>query len=172
MTRKCLVDGCSTPLVARGWCNKHYQAWKAHGDPLASKPKRRDGDGCRRHDGYIIFQNEGVKTLEHVAICEKAIGRRLPPSAVVHHVDEDPSNNSPTNLVVCPDQNYHMLLHRRARALDECGHADWRKCWICKQYDSPENLAFNGISKIYHRACDAKRARDARAKLKHQPEGD
>ena len=35
--RICTIEGCERQLryVARGWCNKHYQRWRATGDPLA-----------------------------------------------------------------------------------------------------------------------------------------
>ena len=34
--RICSVPDCDRPIGrkgARGWCNKHYQRWLAHGDP-------------------------------------------------------------------------------------------------------------------------------------------
>lgn len=34
--RICTVDGCTSKHVARGWCHKHWQRWRAHGDPLAT----------------------------------------------------------------------------------------------------------------------------------------
>lgn len=166
----CSALGCSRAAVARGWCGKHYQAWKVHGDPLGSRPKRPDFAGCRRKDSYVIHQIDKVPKLAHVLVAERALGRSLPAGAVVHHVDEDPSNNAPSNLVICPDQSYHMLLHCRMRALAGCGHADWRKCGICKTYDAPENLAFRAAGKVYHRACDAERARQYRANLKQPKE--
>lgn len=46
--------------------------------------------------------------FEHILIAEKALGKYLPPGAVVHH-------HSPTQLVICEDQAYHMLLHKRMR---------------------------------------------------------
>lgn len=54
MTKVCRIDGCGRRAVARGWCGKHYQAWRAKGDPLA--PDRRKDvkyagcavDGCDR----------------------------------------------------------------------------------------------------------------------------
>lgn len=101
-------------------------------------------------------------TTEHVLVAERALGRRLPTGAVVHHVDENPRNNVPTNLVICPDQAYHMLLHRRARALDECGHADWRKCNFCGRYDSPESIDTAGNSSAFHRSCRATYERERR----------
>lgn len=30
----CTVNGCELPVIARGWCSKHYTRWKTHGDPL------------------------------------------------------------------------------------------------------------------------------------------
>lgn len=30
----CAVDGCERPVVARGWCECHYQRWRRHGDPV------------------------------------------------------------------------------------------------------------------------------------------
>jgi hypothetical protein len=36
----CAVVGCSLPERSRGWCNKHYQRWYNHGDPLAVRNNR------------------------------------------------------------------------------------------------------------------------------------
>jgi CRISPR/Cas system-associated exonuclease Cas4 (RecB family) len=47
----------------------------------------------------------------HVAVAEAALGKKLPKGAVVHHVDLNPLNNDASNLVVCPSQSYHLLLH-------------------------------------------------------------
>jgi hypothetical protein len=33
--RACVVSDCTAPRVARGWCWRHYQRWRNHGDPLA-----------------------------------------------------------------------------------------------------------------------------------------
>lgn len=37
---ECSIKDCSTPSFSRGWCNKHYQRWYHHGDPLYVTPKR------------------------------------------------------------------------------------------------------------------------------------
>ena len=83
----------------------------------------------------------GRKVFEHVLIAERVLGRKLPAGACVHHADENPSNNTPSNLVICPNQAYHSLLHIRARSLAECGNADWRKCKRCGKYDAVDRLS-------------------------------
>jgi hypothetical protein len=92
-------------------------------------------------DGYV---------REHILIAEKVLGKFLPLNAVIHHVNET-RNSGP--LVICQDDNYHKLLHLRMRAYKACGHVNWRKCIICKQYDAPENLFMSKDKKIYHKSC-------------------
>jgi hypothetical protein len=93
-------------------------------------------------------------TLSHRAIAEKALGKPLPEKAEIHHVDNNGRNNENTNLVICKDKAYHKLLHIRTSALKESGNANNRKCKICKEWDSTENLYINGWT-IYHRKCHA-----------------
>ena len=95
---------------------------------------------------------------EHVLIAENLLGKPLPKGALVHHVDGNGKNNNHANLVICPSQTYHQLIHMRQRAFDACGHADWAKCPFCKQWDDPQNM-YMYIPKKYkqqrgwHRAC-------------------
>ena len=79
---------------------------------------------------------------EHILIAEKALGKYLPLKAVVHH-------HTPEQLVICENQAYHKFIHQRTEALRACGHANWRKCNFCHQYDDPKNLRFKSRA-IYH----------------------
>lgn len=36
-TPVCVIEACSGTHFARGWCKKHYDRWRAHGDPLVTK---------------------------------------------------------------------------------------------------------------------------------------
>lgn len=87
--------------------------------------------------------------LEHVIVAEAALGKYLSPEHPVHHHNTDKSDNSNTNLVICENQEYHHLLHRRMRALAICGNADWRVCGLCRAYGDPETMYINGYRALH-----------------------
>lgn len=91
---------------------------------------------------------------KHILIAEKILGHPLPEGAEVHHADGNGSNNSNDNLVICENGSYHQLLEWRTRALKESGHANWRRCCYCHNYDDPSRMraSVNGTH-IYHPAC-------------------
>lgn len=134
----CSVDNCEKSAQKRGWCGMHYKRWLVHGDTATTK-KAANGAGFKQ-DGYLGHQVQGVRKFAHVAVAEKALGRTLPPGAVVHHWDEDKLNNKPENLLICPDRAYHNLIHARMRALAASGDPAKRSCRHCKQYDDLANL--------------------------------
>lgn len=44
---ECRVAGCDGPVIARGWCQAHYQRWEKFGDPcIISQPPTRLGISC------------------------------------------------------------------------------------------------------------------------------
>ncbi len=94
---------------------------------------------------------------EHVLMVEAVLGKVLPDAAVVHHVNERKHDNRNDNFVLCQDESYHRLLHRRARAFAGCGDAHWRRCPKCKNYDAPESLTIfidkAGNEHPFHSAC-------------------
>lgn len=109
-------------------------------------------------NGYWKVRVGGKQIREHVAVAEAALGHKLPRGALVHHVDYDRANNSNSNLVICPGDAYHRLLHQRTDAFRACGDANWLKCWICKTYSPPEQIVRNGRN-LYHRVCDREHQR-------------
>ena len=103
------------------------------------------------------YEGNGMK---HRAICERALGKPLPPNIEIHHHDGDGTNNGSFNLVICEDKSYHKLLHRRTQALKACGHANWRKCVFCKEWGPPETMKLQQrVSReatlSYHKECRA-----------------
>jgi hypothetical protein len=53
---------------------------------------------------------------EHVLVAEKAAGRQLKRSEVVHHIDGDKLNNTPGNLLICT-RSHHKKLHAQLEAI-------------------------------------------------------
>ena len=65
------------------------------------------------------FRKKGGYVQESRLVTEKALGKYLKRTEVVHHVDENPLNNKNKNLVICQDENYHRFLHKRMREYEK-----------------------------------------------------
>lgn len=114
---ECIVDGCvDISAYGNGLCEVHYQQQNRYGRTYnIIAPK---GSGHISSAGYIVHTINGKPKYEHIILAEIALGKPLPKGAVVHHMNNEPwDNHKPFNLVICPDQAYHMLLHKRAREL-------------------------------------------------------
>lgn len=73
-------------------------------------------------------------TAGHIAVASRALGKRLPYGAQVHHMDGNKQNNINSNLVICQDAKYHKLLHVRARVLRAGGNPNSQRiCPTCKE---------------------------------------
>lgn len=115
----------------------------------------------RRHCPTHPRSDSNGYIADHILVAERALGKHLPLGAELHHVNGVKDDNRRENLVICPDRAFHFLLHQRQRALDRCGHADWRPCEVCGEHDAPENMSPHGNA-FYHKGCAARRARERR----------
>lgn len=111
-------------------------------------------DHPRASRGYV---------MEHVLVAEEALGRHLPDGVVVHHVNRVRDDNRPSNLVICQDQGYHLLLHQRQRAIEACGNPDWIPCEVCGEHDDPAAMYVRpnrnaGRHRECHAQAEARRA--------------
>lgn len=159
-TPTCVIDGCDRPMKAKGWCSVHWQRWWKHGDPL-KRLRKANGEGYEHGDGYLASTKNGVTKMAHVEVAEKALGKALPPGAQVHHWDENRKNNANANLLICPSNAYHKLIHQRMRALAACGNASWRKCFYCERYDDPDSPEMEpGGRGFRHVECRRQYSRD------------
>lgn len=120
-------------------------------------------DGCKYYiakcGSKLYWKNSSTQQYEHIEVAEKQYGGPLPEGAEVHHLDEDGLNNDPLNLEICLNKFEHKQEHRRADALEACGHADWLVCIYCGNYDDPVNMTVwkrkdrGGSLRARHPAC-------------------
>lgn len=108
------------------------------------KHYRRRGTGNRR------------SAYDHRLRAARALGKPLPPGAVVHHADGTKDEHAP--LVICQDETYHRLLHARMRIVRAGGNPNTEKiCSACQQvkpraaFKQVATLVF-GLS-AYCKAC-------------------
>lgn len=115
--RACSIEGCVQPHLAAGLCNMHYLRQRQYG--RLTNVRRPKGEGSIDAKGYRLTTVNGVQKREHVHIAEKVLGRPLREGECVHHINGDPADNRHENLVICPSNAYHKLLHKRQKALDQ-----------------------------------------------------
>lgn len=81
------------------------------------------GGGCTIDKaGYILvrvpghpFANKNGYIRKHRLVMEQILGRYLKPEEVVHHIDEDPSNNEPNNLALFEHNRIHVSETMKGR---------------------------------------------------------
>lgn len=115
--RQCAAHNCASPAGRGSFCPQHSAIDKMQGVVPTLDAA-----------GYLRYPDT---RLVHRVIAEAAIRRHLPITAPVHHVNGCKTDNRPGNLVICPDEDYHQLIHERTRAYEACTHADWVFCWRC-----------------------------------------
>lgn len=122
------------------------------------KTRRPNGTGGITKAGYVHILKHGKYQYEHVMVAEKALGRPLPKGAKVHHIDENRTNNTNSNLVICPSQSYHALLHQRMNALKAGAAPHYKPCRFCGVYDDPKNMTLS-LRSLHHTACRSEHRR-------------
>lgn len=106
-TRICSIDGCEGSHLARGWCGRHYQKWKVHGDPLGGGNRYSSPDqsfaartawrgsclewrGVKCSGGYGLLRVGGKMTPAHRFAWEQAHGP-IPTQTDVDHICHNPA---------------------------------------------------------------------------------
>lgn len=176
---KCAVEECANPerRGQRGWCSKHYERWRRHGDPNYSQwnatPEDRfwpkvDATGIcwewqatRNHLGYGQFSINRKHLMAHRVAWEFLIGP-IPDGLELDHLCRNPPCVNPDHL----EPVTHAENMRRApwsavqvkRAKTHCNHGH------------PlfgQNIRIDGAG---HRICRACENANGRAKRQRQRE--
>lgn len=106
----CRIDRCERRVFARGWCSRHYRAWRNHGDPMHRPPTieerfwprvRKTGTcwlwmgGCTP-EGYGMFKAEKQMGAHRYAY-ELLVGP-IPPGLQLDHLCRVPRCVNPDHL--------------------------------------------------------------------------
>jgi hypothetical protein len=160
--KKCSIPNCEGLRHAMGVCMVHYMNWWRYNMFILPKnfKRRSPGKGTITR-GYCYIR----KYAEHKIVVEKVLGFKLVHPHVVHHIDENRSNNKNGNLVVCQDRKYHKMLHNRMNSIKNGYPAYYRKCGFCHDYDDPVNLFLCGRS---HRHKKCAQEYDRKRKLRNK----
>lgn len=117
-----VCKGCGTTFEPKHQSTKRRKAAR-----FCSRACAKRG---RPTKSYRLVYNLGKNRRAHRIRAEAALGHPLPVGVVVHHVDGTKDETSP--LVICQDQAYHMLLHRRMRIKAAGGDPNTDSlCGIC-----------------------------------------
>ena len=93
----------------------------AHAVYGSKNPSWKGGQYINR--GYMFIyapdhpRNHGGHVKRSILTAEKALGKYLPDGAIVHHVDRNKMNDTPTNLVICENNSHHRTIHAREKRL-------------------------------------------------------
>jgi len=107
--------------IRKFWPNpKRHKPHKCKVCDLADRFREKNshwkGGKQIRPDGYTLlpkdrFSLKKSKQLEHRIVFEKKIQRFLKPKEVIHHIDANPMNNLPENLLLFRSNSPHARLH-------------------------------------------------------------
>lgn len=152
----CSVQGCSGPVSARGWCNKHYLRWRSYGttDWVSSHRRERPTatcihpgceNGSPRITGYCLTHTQRIR---RTGSPDKTVNPRFTPF-------------------------FHMLTEAKAAAIEARLTPTGSGCWETwtKTDRTRVNLGHDGKRQVYSRAYQVmwawRHGRDPKGAIDH-----
>lgn len=101
----CVMDECSNKHIAKGFCAKHYRAFKAWLDKDRRVEFQSKQNSSIDKSGYVLLYlpnhpncSVNGQYAEHRLVMEQKIGRYLVKNENVHHINGVRDDNRPENL--------------------------------------------------------------------------
>lgn len=133
--RLCSIEDCGKPARTRGWCQKHYDRWWIHGDPMKVLGTERgtarnffleavyryEDDDCliwpfsRAKNGRARMTVNGKTVLVHRAVCDAVNG---PPPTPSHEAAHSCGNGHKG----CINKRHLRWATHKENAADMVGH--------------------------------------------------
>ena len=146
-TKLCSVEGCGLRVFGRGYCSKHYERWKRHGNPLAGRtfcgsPERflleqlQNGfnvDACviwpfgRNGNGYAMYAKLPGSPLVYRYLWEQYHDDVFPSELVARHICGRGADGCVNPMHIVPGTNLEnsadMRVHGTVPEGERNGHA-------------------------------------------------
>jgi hypothetical protein len=168
--RTCVINGCDSPHLSRGWCAKHYARWSRNGDPekverirgddklrLWSQVDRRSPDECWPWTGRIddkgraAWQVGATKTARPYRMAYELEVGPIPDGMTLDHLchTNDPSCYGDSS---CPHRRCCNPAHLEPVTAEENSSRRKHRSDTCKRGHTftPENTYINTKG---HRVC-------------------
>jgi hypothetical protein len=107
--RRCCSNACYGQYKSQNHVGENHSKWKGgkiNAGTNGNYTAVYNPSHPRNHHGHV---------LEHIVIAENMIGEPLPPGAVIHHINGDGHDNTPSNLYIFNNQSEHKLFHLKQK---------------------------------------------------------